>query len=117
MLENFDSGAGKSEPENERGVVQLVTDNQTPLADQPGQVQAVGGETHANSNGIFNAKKLCHCFLQLSVDCEGSNLKFVAKDCYCGLCKIKFKILLQDHRRLTIVSSFGLQAPNSSFWF
>ena len=74
MLENFDCGARKSESENERGMVQLVTDNQTPFADQPGQVEAVGGETHANSNGIFNTEKLCHCFLQLSVDCKGSNL-------------------------------------------
>ena len=75
VLENFDGGAGKFEPENERGMVELVTHNQTPLADQPGQVKAVSGETHANSNGIFNTEKLCHCFLQLSVDCKCSNLK------------------------------------------
>lgn len=57
MLENLDRSAGQLEPENEGSVIELVADDQAAFGDQPGKVEAVGGEPHADADGGLDAKK------------------------------------------------------------
>ncbi len=86
MLEDFDFGTGQSRSENQRGMVELVADNQTVLrtterlsvdiqkkldninlVHEAGGVHRICGETHHETDGIFHSKKPGGQALQLEL--------------------------------------------------
>ena len=75
VLENLDWSPGQLEAEDEWRVIELVTDDQTPLGDQHWQVEAVGGESHADANGGFDAKKLGDGGLKLTMNQHRAGLE------------------------------------------
>ena len=65
MLEDADGGSRESEAQDERGVVELVRDDQTVLVDQLRKVEAVGSEPHPEDDGVIGPDELGNGRLQL----------------------------------------------------
>ena len=75
MLEHLDGGTGQLEAEDEGSVVELVGDDEAPLRGDPRQVEAVGGETHAERDGVLHPQKLGHRRFELAVDGQSAELE------------------------------------------
>jgi hypothetical protein len=71
MLEHPYRRAGQPNTESDWCVVELIGDDETPFADQSGDVSRVGRETHRENHGWFGTAELGDELLTLLVEVEG----------------------------------------------
>ena len=74
VLEDHDCGAAQPETEDETGVVQLITEDETAFGGKRGKIQRIGGESHAKGDGRLCTNKFRHSLLQLLVAGERTEL-------------------------------------------
>ena len=72
MFEDSDDGAGQSYPEDQRGVIQLVADNEAALRDEARQIERIGGESHAECDGVLGSHEAGDAILQLLMNGHGT---------------------------------------------
>ena len=56
-------------------MIELVGENEAALRHDLRQVEAVGGKTHPDDDGVLRADKFSNSFFQLSVDAQSSQLE------------------------------------------
>lgn len=72
MLVDLDLCPGQPASQHERGVVELVAEDEAPFLHEGGNISGVGGEAHPNDDGVLLPNKLSDQGLQLVVDVQGA---------------------------------------------
>merc|ERR1719230_1875713 len=80
VLENSDKRLRKSSAKDERSVVELIGNDQSSFAHERGDVHGIGGESHAEGDGVFGAQEFGDERFQLAVDFHGAEFPARAGD-------------------------------------